>query len=111
MAINFKDGVILGPFSKRIPAEIGQQANRFGLQVRTVEPQPEHISPTESRTSLHKFMIQSGVVGQGLRRIHKQLLILFNTNLASTASSMVENQPHKQRQQCSRSSATRTRID
>jgi len=72
MAINFKDGVILGVFDPRTYSSTERQTDGDGLQAQTAEQQLEHTLPTELPTSSPKSTTPSGAVGQDLLQTPKQ---------------------------------------
>ena len=72
MAINFKDGVILGVFDSRTCSTTERQTDGDGLQAQTAEQRLEHTLPTELQTSSPKSTTPSGAVGQDLLQTPKQ---------------------------------------
>lgn len=85
MAINFKDGVILGMFNAfYLYHEKG--IDDCGIQAQTVEPRLEHTLRTELQTSLLKSTIPSGAVDLDLLRTLKLWQTSFTINWECTES-------------------------
>ena len=64
MAVNFDNGVILGGFLCSKLSTVKKLTHSSGRgQLPIVEQQMDHTSPTEYRTSSHRCMTLSGVVG------------------------------------------------
>ena len=76
MAINFKDGVILGMNIRKSLSDAIPNITK----VRIAELLLEHISPTGSPINSRKSTIQFGAVGQDQPQIHRQWQILFIIN-------------------------------